>query len=154
MNTRLLYFLLFVQFVFAGSLIYLGTQVREKRRKDYLDLTHRVTSGRASQADFEKLLPFVPERAEKPEIRALFGCPLLRAQSVELEEEGKRTSAKGESWLYYFAAEIRNPENPPAPPDISDTEKLTGPQPCFIVTFNERGRATARVARVIHPLKP
>lgn len=154
MNTRLLYFLLAVQIFFAGALLFIGIQVREKRRGDYLELTHRVTSGRASRGDYEKLLTYIPERAEKPEIRSLFGLPLLRVDGTEIDEDGKRSALKDESWLYYFAPKMIDPDNPPPLLDDSDALKLSGPQSCFVVNFNERGRAAARIANVIHPVSP
>ena len=151
-NTRLLYVLLAVQFLFAGALIFVGEQVRSKRRLDYLELTHRVTSGRARRDDFEKLAALLPERAERPEVRALFGLPLLRADGVDSDEAGQRRRETGEFWIYYFAAAASDPENPPAPFDKSDAEKLSGIQNCFVIAFDAKGRATAKVMALVHPI--
>lgn len=152
MNTRLAYVALFVAFVCAGALYFFGVQMREKRRQDYLALTHRVTAGRGTRADYEKLMAFIPERAEREEIRVLFGLPLLRANAIKIEENGNQTESPGESWLYSISPDFSPQEKPPPLIDITDAEKLTGPQMWFVVTFNERGRATARIASVVFPL--
>lgn len=150
-NTRLLHILLIVQFVFAGALIFVGVQVRSKRRLDYLELTHRVTSGRARREDFEKLAAFLSDRAQPDEVRALFGLPLQRANDIEVEIDGKLQTLPTESWIYYFDSVPADPENALAPIDRDDAEKLTGLQLCFVVSFSMR-HASEHVLKVMHPL--
>ena len=86
MNQRALYVVLAVQALFAGALLYAGITSRESRRIGYLELTHRVTAGQASVADFEKLAGFLPDPIEKPAIRSLFGLPVVRATSIQTKD--------------------------------------------------------------------
>jgi hypothetical protein len=145
-NTRWLGAIMFVQICFVGALIFVGQRSRENRKSDYLELTHRATAGEASMADFEKLAAFLPEKADKTEVRAVFGLPVLRATKVEIAGE-KPETLSGEIWLYYAA-----PGHAEHPVDSADAEKLSGPVDCFLVRFDERGRAKARRGMVVHPV--
>lgn len=150
MNTRLLYIILFAQVIFAGGLLYVGRQSRANRRQDYLELTHRVTSGQASAADFERLSGHLPDGADKTAVRSLLGPPLMRANRVEYED-GKSSAPNSSVWLYY-PLNAETAEAPAAPLDVAEIEKLKGPVACFVVEFNERGRASWRMGKVNHPL--
>jgi hypothetical protein len=142
MNIRLLYVILAIQALMGGALLYVGYTARENRKTAYLELTHRVTAGTATVAEFEKLLVFLPADADKSVVRALFGLPLERRSS----------SAKDalETWLYYPLTEEQLARGERI--DISDVKKFKGDVKCFVVEFDARGKAHAKLAPVNHPL--
>ncbi len=150
MSPRMLNIVLLVQALFAGALLYIGYVSRENRRYEYLELTHRVTEGQASAADFEKLGSFLQADAGKAEARMLFGLPVARATQLELKDT---STIKGEFWIYYTPQQTGTPESSSAPVDASDVEKLKGPIQCFVIEFDKKGRAKARMESVVHPLK-
>ena len=149
MNMRLLYVVLIVQCLFAGSLIYLGRQSRANRKYDYLELTHRVTNGQARVDDYGKLASFLPPKADKTDVRSLFGLPLLRVAKIEFED-GTTSEPKGEAWLYYPATGASAEK----PTDIQDVMGLKGTVTCFVAEFDERGRAVCGLKKVKHPVTP
>ncbi|HLX60139.1 MAG TPA: hypothetical protein VKX17_02540 [Planctomycetota bacterium] len=155
MNTRLLYVVLFVQFVFAGALICIGLQSRANRKESYLELTHRVTEGYASAADFEELAARLRDDADKTTVRTLFGLPVVRANQIEVVENGKTSALKGELWIYYPLTSPSQASGTVASPiDAADAAKLSGPVTCFVVEFDAHGAAKGRLATVNHPLAP
>ncbi len=151
MNPRVLNVVLVVQALFIGALLYAGYCSREARKVGYLELTHRVTSGQATVDDFEKLALFLPETADKLVVRSLFGLPVGRANSVTLKDASK---LEGDMWIYYPLAKPASPETPPEPIDIPDGANLSGDVKCLVVQFDKRGRATWKIAEVIHPILP
>ena len=142
---------LVVQALFAGALLYAGIASRESRRIGYLELTHRVTAGQATTEDFEKLVGFLPDPADKAAIRILFGLPVIRASAIQLKDSGE---LKGDLWIYYPLKQAPTIENPTVPIDAVETEKLSGPVMCFVFEFDARGRAAWRKENVLHPLHP
>ena len=146
MNNRLLYTVLFVQFIFAVGLIVVGTRSREDRRASYLEITHRVTSGYATEEHFTDLSASLAQAADAQAVRALLGPPLAIASKLELGENEKLETKSGTFWLYY----VLIPPN--APVDPGTTNKLTGPVRCFVIEFDVRGRPAGRLAWVKHPL--
>src|SRR5947208_2539242 len=50
-NKPLLYIVLFVLFVFGAGLIVIGASSREQRKLEYLEMTHRITSGHGTEDD-------------------------------------------------------------------------------------------------------
>lgn len=150
MPPKMLNVLLVVQALFAGSLLYIGYTSRENRKQDYLELTHRVTAGQASAADFQKLAGFLPDWGGKPEVRALFGLPVTRATQLELKDAKPIT---GEYWVYYTPRQVGPIEMPLTPVDSADVEKLQGSVACFVVEFDKKGRAKPRMENVVHPIK-
>ncbi len=152
MNIRLSKIVLLVQALFAGLLLYIGYSLRAARKQEYLEWTHRVTSGQATSADFQKLADRLDDTADRTVIRTLFGLPVKRVHHLELKDGSKLESAKGEYWIYYPNNPPETPESNITPIDENGADKFTGPIPCFIVEFNERGRATAQFATVMHPI--
>lgn len=154
MNQRVLNVILIVQALFIAALFYAGYASRENRKVGYLELTHRVTSGQATNEDFEKLASMLPEVTDRPVVRSLFGLPVSRAGRVEIKGE---PAIDGEIWLYYPLQKSAEPKatdgaGQMASLDAADVEKLVGPVHCFIFVFDNRGRATWRRAEVAHPL--
>lgn len=144
MNSRLLYVFLFVQGLFALSLIYVGMRSREARKQDYLELTHRVTAGHASLEDFDRLKLNLATNADAERVRALFGLPVQTASSIELAgEKGKPHT--GTFWIYYAEAEGQRPI------DRDAAQKLSGGVKCFVVSFNEKS-TRGDVVEVVHPI--
>jgi hypothetical protein len=146
MNTRALYIFLAVQALFAVSLIYVGARAREARRQDYLELTHRVTSGMAGEADFLKLAAHIPGGADAQTVRALFGAPLQLAKEMTAGNESIEPR-KGNFWIYYVAQD----DKPVSPPDVV---KLAGKIRCFVVDFDEKGGGRGAIVWVVHPIEP
>ena len=140
-NTRLLQAVLIVQALFAFSLIYIGSRARENRKQDYLELTHRVTSGQANEADYLKLAGMVPMQADKEVIRSLFGPPLLAKSEVVFDEDNLG-AVKGTFWLYFVVGEDGKIVG------VQDVAELKGRVRCFVVGFNADGRAQWRMAWV------
>jgi hypothetical protein len=153
MNTRALYILLAVQVLFAGALIFIGAQSRDARKLDYLERTHRVTSGQAGEDDFAKLNALLAPESDAQVVRALFGVPVLSAGEIESRDSkdaAKTPARKGIFWIYY----PYQPSQPPLPPiDPAAARKLSGAQRCFVIEFDEFGRAKGQLAWVTHPLK-
>jgi len=146
MNQVMLKVVLVVQVLFAGALLYVGYSSRESRKVGYLELTHRVTAGQASLDDFDKLSGFLPETADKAVVRSLFGLPTAHVRSSFLNDQ-EQTKIENDVWIYYPLGQNA------APVDTVDIEKWSGPVDCFIIQFNDRGRATSRKANVPHPLR-
>ena len=149
MNQRVLNVVLVMQALFIGALLYAGYCSRESRKVGYLELTHRVTAGQATVDDFEKLGAFLPETADKPIVRSLFGLPVVRASFVRLEDA---TKLEGDLWIYYPLSKPASPETPPELIDSPDAEKLSGVVKCCVIQFDKRGRASWKMADVVHPI--
>jgi hypothetical protein len=149
MNTRLFYALLAVQALFALGLIVVGLRSRDERRLEYLELTHRITSGHAKPEDFMKLSSLITHEADETVVRTLFGPPLRRATEIEVVEKDSDSSAqhrKGNFWIYYpVGAQDRAL-------DFDALSKLQGPVQCFVVEFDAKGRARGDMISVMHPL--
>jgi hypothetical protein len=141
MNIRLLYVLLAVQALFAGALLYVGYTARENRKTAYLELTHRVTSGTATAAEFEKLQAFLPGNADKAIVRALFGLPVERRIAAG--------NVAPETWLYYPLTEDQLARGERI--DSADVKNFKGAVVCFVIEFDERGKAHAKLGPVQHP---
>ena len=138
-NKGLLRVVLIVQALFAFSLIYIGTRARENRKQDYLELTHRVTSGQASEEEFVKLSKILPFPSDKEIVRSLFGLPLETRSELLLEGSALK---KGEFWLYAPAAEDGKLIGP------LEFSALKGRVRCFVVEFDTNGRAHPQMAWV------
>ena len=154
MNQRVLNVILVMQALFIAALFYAGYASREYRKVGYLELTHRVTSGQATNEDFERLASMLPEVTDKSVVRSLFGLPMARAGRVEIKDA---PAVDGDIWLYYPLQKSVDQKGadgslPMASLDVPDVEKMSGPVQCFIFIFDSRGRATWRRADVGHPL--
>src|SRR5260370_41860267 len=103
MNTHVLRIVLIVQLIFAASLVYIGSSAREGRRMEYLELTHRATSGQASEEELAKLITMLPPDSDEDRVRALFGLPLERATELQLGDPPANQS--GNFWVYYPATD-------------------------------------------------
>ena len=144
MNKRALYVLLAIQVLFAGSLIYLGSQAREARRDEYLVLTHRITSGMASEADFNRVAEHMPGDAGAQVVRALFGLPVEIRFEIPVEGEHSIVQTRtGVFWIYY--------------PNLNGTvidgisiRKLGGAVNCFVVQFDKNDKAKAEWLKIVH----
>ena len=159
-NKSLLRVVLIVQALFAFSLIYIGTRARENRKQDYLELTHRVTSGQASEEDFVRLSKMLPFPSDKEIVRSLFGLPLETRGELVIEESSpepdntkassaagiaKSASKKGEFWLYSPAGEDGKLIGP------QEFSALKGRVRCFVVEFDSNGRAHPEMTWVVRP---
>lgn len=150
MNSRALYIALAVQALFAGALIFAGARARDARKMEYLELTHRATSGQASEDELAKLLALLPPNADAQAVRALLGMPVLVRANIELRmarDEPQAQALKGSFWIYYPA----QPGQPPFHPAAAG--KLSGPQRCLVLEFDDSGRAKGKWAWVSHPVK-
>jgi hypothetical protein len=149
MNTRLFYAVLAVQALFALGLILVGLRARDERRLEYLELTHRVTSGQAKPEHFMKLSSVVTQEADETIVRALFGPPLRRAAEIDVvkgSDDSKTEHRKGNFWVYYPA------DSQGRPLDFDAASKLQGPVQCFVVEFDAKGRARGDIITIMHPL--
>ena len=144
MNRRALYIVVAVQALFAISLIFVGVISREERRVRYLELTHRITAGQATESEFKSLAQLAPANADETTVRAMFGAPLRTAERIRVENSGERT---GRFWIYYFAT----PENRAPGPD--EIRQLQGPVRTFVISFDKSGMARGDFLSVIHPLE-
>ena len=141
-NTRLLYVILIVQALFAFSLLYVGGRARENRRQDYLELTHRVISGHASEEDFSKLAKLLPARADAETVRLLFGLPLRTSLQLNLGDPPQ--VHKGEFWVYYPTG----PEGQSI--GLQEMQELKGAVRCFIIEFDAKTVVRDEFAPVVH----
>ena len=145
MNPRVLNILLVIQALFIAALFYAGYCSRESRKVGYLELTHRVTSGQATEEEFDKLAGFLPDTADKQIIRSLFGLPVARAVAVGLSS---KEILAGDLWIFYPRAEGA------APIDSADVATLSGSVPAFIFEFDLRGRARWRKGNIEYAQRP
>ena len=153
MNSRLLYAILAVQLLFAASLFYIGSRSRENRKLEYLERTHRATAGMGSVADFTALNEALEglEHGGKIEIRALFGLPVLTAESIEIQDAGaanQRRTLKGEFWIYYPGQDNSAPRL-----DATTASALNGPVNAFVIHFEKNSsRGRGALLTVTHPV--
>lgn len=145
MNIRLLHVLLVIQLIFAGSLFYIGNRVRETRKSNYLEITHRITSGCGNEDDFLKLAGTLPPVSRTQDVRSLFGLPVQMADKLIVTDPEEKI-LKGRFWLYYLVDSSIDTI------DANSVLKLNGRVRTFVISVNAQGCVRGRIMWVMHPL--